>query len=43
MNEQYRVTYLRANGSVWLEKYDSLDAVLEAMEFLVKKQTYGVN
>jgi len=36
MNEQYRVTYLRANGSVWLEKYDSLDAVLEAMEFLVK-------
>jgi hypothetical protein len=42
MDEQYRVTYLRANGSVWLQKYDSLEAVLEEMEFLVKNYPHVI-
>ena len=39
MNEQYRVTYLRANGSVWLQKFDSLFEVAEQVEFLVGNYT----
>ncbi len=35
MQEQYRVTYLRANGSVWLQKFDTLFEVAEQLEFLV--------
>ena len=35
MEEQYRVTYLRANGSVWLQKFDTLFEVAEQLDFLV--------
>lgn len=42
MNEQYRVTYLRANGSVWLQKYDSLEEVIGQLAFLVKNYPHVV-
>ena len=35
MNEQYRVTFLRANGSVWLQKFNSLEEVMEKLSYYV--------
>lgn len=42
MIETYKVTYLRANGSVWLQKFESLEEVVEKLPFLVKNYPHVV-
>jgi hypothetical protein len=36
MDDVFKVTFLRANGSVWIQKFDSMQSVMDEIPFLIK-------